>query len=129
MPTAVARILRQVMTGVVTKGTARRLTGAFVDAKGVPIEVGGKTGSGDNRYKTFSKGGGVISSRPVNRTAAFAFYIGDKYVGVLTASVIGEGAGNYHFTSSLPVALLRLLAPAIESRLRPILTLAENPVG
>lgn len=126
MPAVVARTLRQVMTGVVTEGTARRVAGAFVDARGEPIEVGGKTGSGDNRHKTFARGGGVIASRPVSRTAAFAFYIGDRYVGVITASVTGKAAGNYHFTSSLPVALLRLLAPAIETRLQPTLRYVER---
>jgi membrane peptidoglycan carboxypeptidase len=126
MPVVVARILRRVMTGVVTEGTARRVAGAFVDAHGESIEMGGKTGSGDNRYKTFARSGEVIDSRPVSRTAAFAFYIGDRYVGVLTASVSGNAAGNFQFTSSLPVALLRLLAPAIQTRLQPSLRYVER---
>ncbi len=117
MPAAVARTLRPVLAGVVKEGTARRTAGAFANAGGAAIEVGGKTGSGDNRYKTFARGGGVTSSRPMSRTAAFAFYIGDRYVGVITASVTGREAGNYGFTSALPVALLRLLAPAIENHL------------
>ncbi|HEY7676722.1 MAG TPA: transglycosylase domain-containing protein [Candidatus Methylomirabilis sp.] len=117
LPAIVARLLRPVLQGVVTDGTARRAAGAFVDAHGAAIPVGGKTGSGDNRFKTFARGGGVISARPVNRTAAFAFYLGDRHFGVLTASVSGKTAGNFVFTSSLPVALLRLLAPALETRL------------
>ncbi|HSB78362.1 MAG TPA: transglycosylase domain-containing protein [Candidatus Methylomirabilis sp.] len=136
MPAPVASILRQVMTGVVTEGTARRVAGAFANSQGTPIEVGGKTGSGDNRYKTFARGGELIASRPVSRTAAFAFYIGDRYVGVITASVSGKEAGNYNFTSSLPVAILGLLAPAIETRLQPSLSDVErtppatyHPVG
>jgi hypothetical protein len=102
---------------VVTEGTARRAAGAFVDAHGAAIPVGGKTGSGDNRFKTFARGGGMIAARPVSRTAAFAFYLGDRHFGVLTASVSGQAAGAFVFTSSLPVALLRLLAPALENRL------------
>ncbi len=113
----VARLLRQVLAGVVREGTARRAAGAFVDATGVTIPIGGKTGSGDNRYKTFARGGGMLGSRPVSRTAAFAFFIGERYVGVITASVAGKTAGTYEFTSALPVTLLRLLAPAIETRL------------
>ncbi len=119
LPAAVARALRQVLAGVVTQGTARRMAGVFVDAAGAAIPVGGKTGSGDNRYKTFARGGGVIASRPVSRTGAFAFYIGDRYVGVITAAVAGKSAGNYEFTSALPVTLLKLMAPAIETHLRP----------
>jgi len=79
--------------------------------------VGGKTGSGDNRFKTFARGGGVISARPVSRTAAFVFYLGDRHFGVITASVNGETAGRFHFTSSLPVALLRLLSSSLVNRL------------
>jgi len=41
------------------------------------------------------------------------FYIGDRYFGVLTAYVGGDKAGDYVFTSALPVATLKLLAPAI----------------
>ena len=114
MSVAAARILRSVLAGVVKEGTARRAAGAFVDAAGRTTELGGKTGSGDNRYKTFARGGGVIASRPVSRTAAFVFYIGDRYFGVITTSVTGKEAGSYGFTSTLPVALLKLLAPSIE---------------
>ena len=85
MPVEVARAIRGVLTGVVSEGTARRLSGAFVTADGKPIVAGGKTGSGDNRYKTFSRGGGLIAARPVNRTATFVFYIDDHYFGVITA--------------------------------------------
>jgi hypothetical protein len=53
----------------------------------------------------------------VNRTAAFTFYVGDRYFGVLTASVQGPRALHYTFTSSLPLAVLKLLAPAMEERL------------
>mgnify|MGYP005811878623 CR=1 FL=1 len=118
MSATVARALRPVLAGVTTRGTARRLAGAFVDAAGAAIEVGGKTGSGDNRYKTFAQGGAVTSARPVSRTAVFAFYVGDRYFGVITASVTGREAGTFHFTSTLPVAVLKLLAPAIQDRIQ-----------
>jgi hypothetical protein len=52
----------------------------------------------------------------VSRTAAFAFYIGDRYFGIITASVAGKAAGEYQFTSALPLSVLRLLAPAINTR-------------
>jgi hypothetical protein len=43
--------------------------------------------------------------------------IGDRYFGVITASVEGPVAADYRFTSELPLAVLRLLAPLIEQRL------------
>jgi membrane peptidoglycan carboxypeptidase len=116
MEPAVAHALRSVLADVVTGGTARRVAGTFVH-QGTPILVGGKTGSGDNRFKTFRRHGGVISARPVNRTATFVFYIGDRYYGVLTAFVPGSGAGAYQFTSSLPLSVLKLAAPIINPRL------------
>jgi len=83
----------------------------------MPIAVGGKTGSGDNRFKTFSRGGGLTSTRAVSRTGTFVFYLGDRFFGVLTAYVAGEKADRYSFTSALPVAVLKLLAPTIEAAL------------
>lgn len=113
----VARALRAVMADVVEEGTGRRVRQVFCGPDGSPLPVGGKTGSGDNRYETFARGGGLLSSRPVSRTAAFAFYIGDRYYGVVTASVEGEEAARYRFTSALPLQILKLLAPAINERL------------
>jgi len=45
----------------------------------------------------------------------FVFYIEDRFFGVITAFVPGKESGNYVFTSSLPVAILKLLAPNIEA--------------
>ncbi|HXG50407.1 MAG TPA: transglycosylase domain-containing protein [candidate division Zixibacteria bacterium] len=109
----VARAVRRAMAEVVEHGTARRLKGVFRLRDGRLLVVGGKTGSGDNRYETFNRHGAVTSSRPTNRTAAFVFYIGKRYFGVVTAYVQGQEAGDYHFTSALPVTILKLLAPAI----------------
>ena len=116
LPVPVARALRRVLAEVVESGTARRVAGAFQEPGGTPIVVGGKTGSGDNRFDTFAGHGRLISSRPVSRTAAFVFYIGDRYFGIITASVAGKAAGQYQFTSALPLTVLRLLAPQINAR-------------
>jgi membrane peptidoglycan carboxypeptidase len=113
----VARAVKKAMAAVVESGTARRLNGVFKLSNGEPIIVGGKTGSGDNRLETFNRWGGVTSSRATNRTAAFVFYIGDRYFGVVTAYVQGREAEKYHFTSSLPVTILKLLAPTINAKL------------
>ena len=109
----VARAILPVLAQVVQSGTAIRLAGAYkIGDK--PLVVGGKTGSGDNRFDAVGRGGQVISSRPIDRTAVFVFYIADRFFGVITVFVPGKEAGDYGFTSSLPVAILKLLAPDIE---------------
>jgi len=118
MDPAVARTLRTALADVVQHGTAQRVSGAFLRPDGKPLVVGGKTGSGDNRFVTFYRGGGIRSSRAVSRTATFVFCIGDRYFGVMTALVPGREASEYEFTSSLPLAVLRLAAPFINTRLR-----------
>ncbi|HVO96270.1 MAG TPA: transglycosylase domain-containing protein [Terriglobales bacterium] len=113
----IARTVRKAMADVVEQGTARRLNGVFKLADGRTITVGGKTGSGDNRFETFGRGGEVTSSRATNRTATFVFYVGERYFGVITAFVQGREAADYKFTSALPVTLMKLLAPAVIARM------------
>jgi membrane peptidoglycan carboxypeptidase len=114
MPQAVARAILPVLAQVVQTGTAVRLAGVY-KVGNKTLVVGGKTGSGDNRFDSFGPGGRVIASRPVDRTAVFVFYIADRFFGVITVFVPGKEAGDYGFTSSLPVAILKLLAPAIQA--------------
>jgi cell division protein FtsI/penicillin-binding protein 2 len=113
----VAGAVRKAMAGVVEHGTARRVHGVFRLSSGELLTVGGKTGSGDNRFQTFNRQGGVISSRATNRTATFVFYIGDRYFGVVTAYVQGREAADYRFTSALPVTLLKIVAPDIIAKI------------
>src|SRR5262249_4911183 len=117
MSVAVARALRKTLAEVVETGTARRVAGAFQGPRGQPLVGGGKTGSGGKRLGSFAGRGRLISSRPVSRTAAFVFYIGDRYFGIVTASIAGKTSGQYQFTSALPVTVLRFLAPEINARL------------
>jgi membrane peptidoglycan carboxypeptidase len=116
LPAAVARALREVLAGTVERGTARRVAGAFRQGDGTAVVAGGKTGSGDNRFETFGRHGQLVSSRAVSRTAAFTFYVGNRYFGIVTAVVTGPQADDYGFTSALPVTVLKLLAPEINSR-------------
>jgi membrane peptidoglycan carboxypeptidase len=111
MEPEVARELRTVLVGVVQDGTASRLAHAFRLGDGKEIITGGKTGSGDNRYETRK------FSKAVSRTGTFAFYVGERYFGVVTAYVAGDKAGTYGFTSALPVTALKLLAPTLMSSL------------
>src|SRR5919108_6443629 len=64
---SVASRLRHELIGVVEHGTGRRVAGGIA-LDGRMFEIGGKTGTGDNRFKTLSPGG--PGSRFVNRTAA-----------------------------------------------------------
>lgn len=114
LPQEVADIAKQLLLDVVQGGTARRIDHAFVRVNGTPFDVGGKTGTGDHRYKTFGAGAQLIGSKVVNRTAVFVFFIGDRFYGVIIAYVPGEDAAKYAFTSSLPVQLLKILWPKIQ---------------
>lgn len=118
MPEAVAAALRSAMVDVVEHGTAVRARGALVAGDGRPAVVGGKTGTGDHRYKIFGPGGTLLESRVVNRTATFVFLIEDRYYGVVTAFVSGPEAAGFAFTSSLPAQIFKVLAPSL-SRLVP----------
>jgi membrane peptidoglycan carboxypeptidase len=111
----IVELVRQELIGVVERGTARRAQGGIVLSKGRIISVGGKTGTGDNRFKIFARGGGApISSQAVNRTAAFAFLIGDRFFGTVLAFVPGKSAQDYDFTSALAVQIFKDLEPVIK---------------
>jgi hypothetical protein len=43
----------------------------------------------------------------------FAFLVGERHFGVVTAYVAGPSAAEYRFTSALPLEVLRALEPAI----------------
>jgi membrane peptidoglycan carboxypeptidase len=113
MKQEVAATLRRALAGVVDAGTARRLRGAFSVPGKADVIAGGKTGTGDNRYQVYGAGGKLLESRPVNRTATFVFFIGERHFGVITAYVPGAIADNYDFTSGLPVQILKIMAPQI----------------
>ena len=71
MPAEVAQTVRRALARVVESGTAARLAGALKDAAGKPLTIGGKTGTGDHRFERYGKGGQLLESRVVNRTATF----------------------------------------------------------
>lgn len=119
MQPAVAEVLRSVLVDVVEDGTARRLQGAYGTAGEEGLVVGGKTGTGDNRYSVYGRGGVLRSSRSVSRTASFVFFLGDRHFGVITAYVPAPHARHYRFTSALPVQIMKNLAPTLLPHLRP----------
>lgn len=114
----VAEVARRALMDVVEAGTARRFSGGFVPAEGVPLEVGGKTGTGDHRYEVYGRGGRLLESRVVNRSATFVFFMGDRYFGTITAYVPEPHAAKFRFTSSLTVQLLKSLTPALKPLVR-----------
>jgi hypothetical protein len=77
------------------------------------MEVGGKTGTGDHRKEVWGPGGRLLESKFISRAAVFTFFLGEQYFGVITAYVTGDDAGRYHFTSSLPVQILKTLKPTL----------------
>lgn len=113
MAPEVAQALRAAMVDVVENGTGRRMAGVLRRLDGTPLTVGGKTGTGENRHRVFGAGGTIVDSQIVNRTAAFVFFIEDRYYGVVTAYVPGAAANDFQFTSTLTTQLLHELAPVL----------------
>ncbi len=109
----VARVVKETMGKVVNEGTAKRLLNSFQQTDGSPLPIGGKTGTGDNRIFVSTAAGGKTSSKALNRTATFAFYLGDNHFGVLTAFVTGKSANAFSFTSALPLQVLKGMVPVI----------------
>ncbi len=123
MPAEVAQVTRRALLRVVNSGTARRIKDAYRDEEEKPLAVGGKTGTGDHRSKVIGADGGVRSAKVMNRAATFAFYIGDRFYGVVTAFVPGSKAAGYDFTSALAVQILKEMEPV----LRPLV--ADRPAA
>jgi membrane peptidoglycan carboxypeptidase len=112
LSTEVAQVAKKGLLDIVSHGTAIRLKDG-IRIGGEVLPVGGKTGTGDHRYVVYR--GGVKEKRVVNRTATFMFTIGDRYFGVISAFVPGREAGQFGFTSALPVQILKNLAPVLEN--------------
>jgi membrane peptidoglycan carboxypeptidase len=110
----VAQALKGAMRDVVESGTARRVFKAFSRSDGKAYVIGGKTGTGDHRHEVYGPGGHLIASRVVNRTATFAFYLGDRFFGVISAHVPGAEAAKFDFTSALAAELLKVLSSSLE---------------
>lgn len=115
LPSEVAATVREALMDVVENGTARRLDGTFARPGGAKLAVGGKTGTGDDLLDRKSgPTGTAITGKAATRSAAFVFFIGDRFFGTVTAHVPAEDARDHQFTSALPVQVLKVLAPALE---------------
>jgi membrane peptidoglycan carboxypeptidase len=109
----IAKVARGALIGVVEGGTASRLRGVYTDSEGKLLSVGGKTGTGDHRQEIWGEKGHLIESKFISRAATFVFFLGDRFFGVITAYVAGANAEQYHFTSSLPVQIIKFLQPTL----------------
>lgn len=109
----VAKALKSALADVVSRGTGRRLRGTYARTDGSELNIGGKTGTGDNRLVS-TAGGQRVTGRALSRTATFVFYLGDNHFGTLTAFVVGDKAEQYRFTSALPTQVLRGMAPILQ---------------
>jgi membrane peptidoglycan carboxypeptidase len=107
------QVARRSLIDVVESGTARRVGGSLFAPDGSPIVIGGKTGTGDHRHDVYGPGGRLISSRVVNRSATFMFFLGDRYFGTVVAYVPGAEAAKYKFTSAIAAQLLKSLTPSL----------------
>ncbi|HSG52205.1 MAG TPA: transglycosylase domain-containing protein [Rheinheimera sp.] len=107
----VAIAVRKVLHQVVADGTARRLNNSFDTMQ---LMIGGKTGTGDNRLVQLDAKGQHVSSKALNRTATFVFYLGYQHFGVLTAYVADADSEKFSFTSALPLQVLNSMAPIIQ---------------
>jgi membrane peptidoglycan carboxypeptidase len=130
----VARTVQRALSAVVAGGTAKAVSGVYRAPDGTLLPIGGKTGTGDNRYDRFGRGGRLISQRVVDRTATFVFYLGNRFFGTVTAYVPGAAAAQYQFSSALAVHLLKALQPQLEPLLNspvkspaPVLTALPKP--
>ncbi len=113
----IAKVARAALVDVVEGGTASRLNGIYSDSDGKPLLAGGKTGTGDHRKEVWGTGGRLLESKFISRAATFTFFLGDRFFGVITAYVAGDNAGQYHFTSSLPVQIVKFLKPTLSPML------------
>lgn len=111
----IAAVVRAAMVAVVARGTALRGLGAVHAADGSPLPMGAKTGTGNNRFQVVGPDGLVTEDRAIDRTATLVFFVGDRFYGTITAFVSGAPADRYDFTSSLPIQILRMLGPTLES--------------
>jgi membrane peptidoglycan carboxypeptidase len=125
----VAATVRRSMLAVVADGTGKRVSGAYRNADGSPMPIGGKTGTGDNRYDTFGAGGRLIGQRVVDRTATFVFFLGDRFFGTITAYVPGAVAIRYDFTSALAVQLLKAIEPQLQPLFEPRIAKEAGPAA
>lgn len=109
----IVTVARSMLHDVVQGGTGARLSAGLPLGDGRTLTVYGKTGTGDQRYDVYARGGRLIESRKVNRTAVFVFVIGNRFYGTLTAYAHEPYAARYDYTSAMAVQLLKSLGPSL----------------
>lgn len=110
MASEVAETLRSALLSVVEEGTAKRIQAI----KTRPWQIGGKTGTGDHKLVSVDKNGKRTEEIPISRSATFAFFLEERFHGTMTAFVKGDTAGDYTFTSALPVTIVGNMLPLLD---------------
>ena len=119
MKPEVAATLKRALANVVEEVLHAGCADRFRFPTRPALVVGGKTGTGDNRFGVYGAGGKLLESRAVNRTATFAFFLGERHFGVVTAYVPGPLSDKYNFTSALPVQILKIMAADLRPYVHP----------
>jgi membrane peptidoglycan carboxypeptidase len=109
----IVAVVQGLLHDVVQGGTGTRLAGGLPLGDGRTLAVYGKTGTGDQRFEVYARGGRLIESRKVNRTATFVFAIDGRFFGTLTAFTHEPYAARYSYTSAMAVQLLKSLGPSL----------------
>lgn len=124
-------VVQRLLADVVLGGTGARLAGGLPLGNGRAFTVYGKTGTGDQRFEVYARGGRLIESRKVNRTATFVFVIDNRFFGTLTAYTHEPYAARYSYTSAMAVQLLKSLGPTLAPLFGPtrVRTAHEGPDG
>jgi hypothetical protein len=114
LPEEIAQVVHRSLIDVVQGGTGVRLQNGFKQKDNSIIEIGGKTGTGDQRFVSYAADDHLLEFRAVNRSATFVFLIGNRFFGTITAYVHEPYAADYTFTSAMTVQLLKSLIPALQ---------------
>lgn len=125
----IAATVKRALADVMVEGTGKHFVNTYAAPDGKPLAVGGKTGTGDNRFDVFAGANRLIESRVVDRTSTFVFFFGNDHFGTITAYVPGKRAAQFHFTSALAVQLLERLTPALQPLLERDRRSASLPEG
>lgn len=123
----IAATVKRALMDVMVEGTGKHFVNAYAGPDGKLLSVGGKTGTGDNRFDVFAGANRLIESRVVDRTSTFVFFLGDNHFGTITAYVPGKKAAQFHFTSALAVQVLERLTPALEPLFSRKMAVATQP--
>ena len=115
LPSEVASTVRRALANVVAEGTGVRFRGAYHDAR---RRAAGRRRQDRHRRQSLRQLSGngrqLASSRVVDRTATFVFFLGDATTARSPPMSRVRRLRSYKFTSALAVQLLKSMAPQLQ---------------